>query len=88
LNGKLVPTYYPRTLPAFSNSHKIDISYLKTPPLGYLSPPVAILSFFNTILSNIEKGVYANERGFQTDLLMLFPSVQDGHFHSVPVLLS
>ncbi|KAH7399875.1 hypothetical protein BKA64DRAFT_733306 [Cadophora sp. MPI-SDFR-AT-0126] len=65
-----------------------DSSYLAKPPPGYQFPAVDIFAALNTILENIQKGVYANEHAFQTDLLMLFQSVHDGHFRFSPDLLS
>ncbi|PVH89189.1 hypothetical protein DL98DRAFT_614302 [Cadophora sp. DSE1049] len=65
-----------------------DTSYLANPPPGYQFPAVDIFARFNTILENIQKGVYVNEHAFQTDLLMLFQSVHDGHFRFSPDLLS
>ncbi|CZS88174.1 uncharacterized protein RCO7_01140 [Rhynchosporium graminicola] len=65
-----------------------SLSYLANPPKTYPFPAVDIFASLNTILKNIEKSVYAHEHAFQTDLLMLFQSVHDGHFRFSPDLLS
>lgn len=62
--------------------------YLKSPPPGYQFPGVDIFASLHTILDNIKNGVYGNEHAFQTDLLILFQSVHDGHFRFSPDLLS
>ncbi|KAL2071204.1 hypothetical protein VTL71DRAFT_12439 [Oculimacula yallundae] len=65
-----------------------SLSYLKNPPAGYQFPSVDVFGSLNTILANIQTGVYKNEHAFQTDLLLLFQSVHDGHFRFSPDLLS
>ncbi|KAH9212186.1 hypothetical protein DL95DRAFT_509526 [Leptodontidium sp. 2 PMI_412] len=69
-------------------SHQSSSSYLKSPPPGYQFPGVDIFASLHTILDNIKNGVYGNEHAFQTDLLILFQSVHDGHFRFSPDLLS
>ncbi|KAH7351211.1 hypothetical protein BKA65DRAFT_605684 [Rhexocercosporidium sp. MPI-PUGE-AT-0058] len=63
-------------------------SYLKSPPPGYQFPSVDIFARLYAILDNIKTGVYNNEHAFQTDLLLMFQSVHDGHFRFSPDLLS
>jgi len=67
---------------------RVDISYIKNPPKGYLMPAVDIWGNFKKILSNIESGIYPNEHAFQADLFASFNAVHDGHFRFLPDLLS
>ena len=56
------------------------LSYLKTPPSGYVNDPVDIVQGLQDIKMNLEGGKYNNELTFETDIAALLGKAHDGHF--------
>jgi hypothetical protein len=63
------------------------LSYLKSPPSGYVYPPVDLVGGLDTILNNVNSNGYSNEYDFEVDIHNLMTNARDGHLFIVPVLV-
>ncbi|KAK0653177.1 hypothetical protein B0T16DRAFT_427366 [Cercophora newfieldiana] len=64
------------------------LDYFQSPPPGYLSDPVDLVSGLKTIEETIASSGYSNEFDFHADLhKLLVTRVRDGHFIVTPLLL-
>lgn len=56
------------------------LAYLKSPPPGYLYPPVDVLEALDLVSQKLENNGYQSEFDFQMDVSSVIASGYDGHF--------